>query len=72
MPKSFIQEFLDVLALGFGTACTNCLQVEAIVAIKPFFWEGSACVFGHMGKIIQGLCHECGFILVEEEGNKRN
>ena len=23
------------------------------------------CVFGHMGKIIQGLCHECVLILVE-------
>lgn len=54
MPKSFIQEFLDVLALGFGTTCTNCLQVEAIVTINV-----------RVGTIIQGICHVCGFILVE-------
>ena len=62
MPKSFIQEFLDVLALGFGTAHANCLQVEAIVTIKPLIvWF---CVW-RVGEIIQGLCHECGLILVE-------
>lgn len=73
MPKSFIQEFLDVLVLGFGTACTNCLQVETVVTIKPliiiifffFFVIASACVFGHVGKIIQDLGYEFGFSLVK-------
>lgn len=77
MPKSFIQEFLDVLVLGFGTACTNCLQVETVVTIKPliiiiifffvfvFFVIASACVFGHVGKIIQDLGYESGFSLVK-------
>lgn len=52
MPKCFIQEFLDVLALGFGTVCTNCLQVEAIVTIKPVFsdlWY----VYGRVGEVVQ-------------------
>lgn len=74
MPKSFIQEFLDVLVLGFGTACTNCLQVETVVTIKPLiiiiflffiFVIASACVFGHVGKIIQDLGYEFGFSLVK-------
>lgn len=58
------RNFSNVLALSFGTACANCLQVGAIFNIKLFF-SACVCVFGHVGKIIQGLCHECGFILVE-------
>lgn len=58
------RNFSNVLALSFGAACANCLQVGAIFNIKLFF-SACVCVFGHVGKIIQGLCHECGFILVE-------
>lgn len=48
MLKNFIE--LNVLALDFHTACIICL-----------FFLGSACVFEHVGKVIQVLCHECGF-----------
>lgn len=79
MPESFIQKFLDVFAFwGFGNRRANCLQVGAVVTVKTLIitiiilFFRSSCVFGHVGKIIQGLCHECGFFLVELEGNKRN
>lgn len=45
MPASFIQEFLDVLARVFGTACANCLQVEVIVTIRPLIFWLRMCVW---------------------------
>lgn len=57
----------------FRTSWLRVLALRVLIASKwgrflPlnfFFQLVCVCVFGHVGKIIQGLCHECGFILVE-------